>query len=234
MPRRARVVVPGVPVHIIQRGHDCQPVFFCDDDYWRYLHDLKLASGNSGCAVHAYVLMTNHVHIVATPNTETSLGDMMRSLGARYVRFINLRYKRRGTLWEGRFRSAIIQSDAYLLTCYRYVELNPVRAHMVTHPAAYPWSSYHHNALGKVNELVQAHDVYLRLGSECLARQARYRALFSEQIGDEQNTFILQSTLQDSVMGNDRFRRQIEKVAGRKLSVATHGGARRSSRPPSP
>ncbi len=85
MPRRARVVVPGVPVHIIQRGHDCQPVFFCDDDYWRYLNDLKLASGNSGCAVHAYVLMTNHVHIVATPNTETSLGDMMRSLGARLL-----------------------------------------------------------------------------------------------------------------------------------------------------
>ena len=233
MPRRARVVVPNMPVHVIQRGHDRDAIFFRDDDYWRYLNDLKLASSKTGCAVHAYVLMTNHVHLVVTPKDEQGLGELMRSVGSRYVRFINLCYKRRGTLWEGRYRSALIESERYLMTCYRYVELNPVRANMVRDPAGYPWSSYHHNALGKTNQLIKEHELYLRLGQAPEQRQAAYQALFSESIKSEQAAFILRSTLRDSVMGNELFRKQIEMMLGRKVAVNSHGGAR-GSRPPSP
>lgn len=233
MPRRARIVIPGMPVHVMQRGHDKQAIFFCEDDYWRYLNDLKLAASNTGCEVHAYVLMTNHVHLVVTPSEEASLGEMMRSLGARYVRFINLCYKRRGTLWEGRFRSSLIQTEQYLMVCYRYVELNPVRANMARSPAGYPWSSYHHNALGKINDLIQQHPLYLGLGLSPEERQANYRALFAQEISQEEQKRIVQSTMQDSVLGNDRFRKDIENMLGRKVLVETHGGDRRS-RPPSP
>ena len=233
MPRRARVVIPNMPVHVIQRGHDKNPIFFCDDDYWRYLNDLKLAASKAGCSVHAYVLMTNHVHLVVTPHAEHALGEMMRSLGARYVRFINICYKRRGTLWEGRYRSSLIQSERYLMICYRYVELNPVRANMVDNPAGYPWSSYHHNALGKINDLINEHALYLGLGLSPEARRRNYRALFKEHIGDEQTHLIYTSAMKDTILGNDRFREDIEKMLDRKVSVGDHGGARRS-RPPSP
>ncbi len=233
MPRRARVVVAGMPVHVMQRGHDRNAIFFQEDDYWRYLNDLRIASSKTGCAVHAYVLMTNHVHLVLTPEDEKGLGELMRAVGSRYVRFINLCYKRRGTLWEGRYRSALIQSERYLMTCYRYVELNPVRAKMVSDPAGYPWSSYHHNALGKTNQLIKEHELYLQLGEVPAQRQVVYKSLFDELISQEQAALIQRSTMQDSVLGNDKFRTQIEVMLGRSLAVNSHGGARRS-RPPSP
>lgn len=237
MPRRARVIVPGIPVHLIQRGHNRDPVFFSDDDYWKYLHDLRTAAEQHGCLVHAYVLMTNHVHIITTPLKANSLAYMMKSIGSRYVRYINGKYKRSGTLWESRFKSALINTEQYLLTCYRYVELNPVRARMVADPKQYPWSSFHHNALGKRNKLVTNHEIYQGLGKKPEDRQAAYLELFKHQIPNSDLSYICKATQQNSIMGNDRFRKRIEKMLGRKLMVDSHGGNRRGSakpKPPSP
>jgi putative transposase len=227
MPRRPRVVVPGQPLHIIQRGVNREPIFFASDDYWRYLHDLKLAMALNNCDVHAYVLMTNHVHIIATGHHAKSVAGMMQSLGRRYVRFINLVYERTGTLWEGRFKSGLIDSEDYLLACYRYVELNPLRAGMVDHPARYPWSSYHHNARGKYNDLVSPHDVYQSLAKTDTQRLSRYSALFEQDIDSATLEKIRIGTQRDSFIGNDSFKDKIEKRLGRKLMIERHGGNRR-------
>ena len=137
MPRRPRLILPGVPLHLIQRGNNRQLCFFADEDYQAYLGWLKEYAEKSGCAVHSYVLMTNHVHLLLTPETATSVGQLMKRLGQRYVQYVNRTYRRSGTLWEGRYRSCLTQEEDYLLACSRYIELNPVRANMVAHPADY-------------------------------------------------------------------------------------------------
>jgi len=140
MPRRARLAVAGIPWHIIQRGNNRSACFYSDQDYLRYLDTLKEQAVKYGCQIHAYVLMINHVHLLLTPEKEQSASLFMKHLGQRYVQYINRTYKRSGTLWEGRFRSCLTQSEDYVLACYRYIELNPVRANMVGHPRNYPWS----------------------------------------------------------------------------------------------
>lgn len=149
MPRLLRYALPDVPQHIIQRGNNRQPVFFHADDYRFYLVCLQEAAATQGSAVHAYVLMTNHVHVLLTPRWPTSIAKVMQSLGRRYVQYINTTYHRTGTLWEGRYRASLVDAEPYLLACYRYIELNPVRAGMVQHPEEYPWSSYRWHALGQ-------------------------------------------------------------------------------------
>jgi putative transposase len=138
MPRRPRIILPGVPLHVIQRGNNREACFYADDDCSAYLGWLEEYARHSGCAVHAYVLMTNHVHILLTPRTERSAGDLMKRLGQRYVQYVNRTYRRSGTLWEGRFRSCLTGEEGYVLGCCRYIELNPVRANMVAHPGEYP------------------------------------------------------------------------------------------------
>jgi putative transposase len=135
MPRRPRLDLPGIPQHVVQRGNDRQPCFFADVDRQRYLQDLKEIALREGCAVHAYVLMTNHVHLLMTPTGCGQVALIMQALGRRNVRYINDRYHRTGTLWEGRYKSSPVDRDTYLLHCYRYIELNPVRAHMCSDPA---------------------------------------------------------------------------------------------------
>src|SRR5262245_51438159 len=142
MPRVARAVLAGLPVHVVQRGINRQQCFFSEGDYSTYLRFLAEFALRFGCAVHAYCLMTNHVHLLVTPETPESCALMMKNLGQRYVQTVNRRLERSGTLWEGRFKSGIVQSDGYVLACYRYIELNPVRAGMVKDPAQYRWSSY--------------------------------------------------------------------------------------------
>lgn len=137
MPRRARLLLPNVPLHVIQRGNNRQACFFADDDYRRYLDWLEEYAGKCGCRVHAYVLMTNHVHLLLSADSAGGVGALMKALGQRYVQYINRTYRRSGTLWEGRFRSCLTQDETYLLACQRYIELNPVRAAMVAHPAEY-------------------------------------------------------------------------------------------------
>jgi len=146
MARKPRVFLQGVAQHVVQRGNNREPCFFAEADYQFYLECLAESATKYACQLHAYVLMTNHVHLLVTPENESSLSGMMQSLGRRYVRYVNHTYKRTGTLWEGRYKSSLVQSENYLLTCSRYIELNPVRANMVETPAEYRWSSYGHNA----------------------------------------------------------------------------------------
>ena len=148
MARLPRFVIPGQPQHVIVRGNNREPIFYADEDYRFYLEKLQEACQKHACDVHAYVLMTNHVHLLLTPQREDSLSKVIQMLGRYYVQYFNYTYKRTGTLWEGRYKATLIDSEVYALVCYRYIELNPVRAEMVGHPAAYPWSSYPYNALG--------------------------------------------------------------------------------------
>ena len=141
MPRRARLRFAGVPLHIIQRGNNRTACFFAEQDYRFYLHDLGELARRFECGVHAYALMTNHVHLLITPSATDSASLLMKHLGQRYVQYVNRVYRRSGTLWEGRFKSSLVQRQSYVLKCQRYIELNPVRAGMVPHPRDYPWSS---------------------------------------------------------------------------------------------
>lgn len=179
MPRCARVILPDVPVHVIQRGNNRQDCFYSTRDYRLFLRWLRDYAALSECRVHAYVLMTNHVHILLTPANADSVGLLMKRLGQQYVQYFNRAHARSGTLWEGRYRSSLVQEDAYLLACYRYIELNPVRAGIVRHPSQYQWSSYRHNGLGETSDLLLPHQNYLDLGRTESERRENYRSLFS-------------------------------------------------------
>jgi putative transposase len=179
MPRQARLVVPNVALHVVQRGHDRRNCFRHDSDYLVYLSNLRDLSANTGCELHAYCLMTNHVHLLLTPRSPEGCALLMRSLGQRYVQYFNRRYARRGTLWEGRFRSCLVDSAPYVIACHRYIELNPVRAGMVVSPSAYKWSSYAGNVGQVPNGLLTPHTEYLGLASDPTRRYAAYRDLFA-------------------------------------------------------
>ena len=162
MPRRPRLELAGVPLHIIQRGNNRSACFFADDDYRFYLEHLGQACIHQGIELHAYVLMTNHVHLLMTPEDQEGISRVMQSIGRRYVQYINKAYQRCGTLWESRHKASLVDAERYLLCCYRYIELNPVAANMVEHPGDYPWSSYCHNAFGHKNQIITQHDLYRR------------------------------------------------------------------------
>ncbi len=231
MARMPRYVIPGQPQHVIQRGNNRQPIFGSDDDYRYYLEKLKEASLKHECDIHAYVLMTNHVHLLVTPQQEKSIGRMMQTLGRYYVQYFNHCYQRTGTLWEGRYKATLIDTERYLLTCMRYIELNPVRATgMVDHPAEYPWSSYRHNALGVSDALITPHDEYLRLALFDEKRQSSYRALFKAHIPDMTLAAIREATNKAWVLGDERFKIKIEKLLDRSVESCGHGGDRRSDK----
>jgi len=230
MARLPRNVVAGQALHIIQRGNNRQAVFFSEADYRFYYECLSEAAERYGCAVHAYVFMTNHVHLLLTPRTEAVPSRLMQSVGRHFVRYINATCRRTGTLWEGRYKSAIIDSERYLMTCARYIELNPVRAGMVGHPAEYRWSSYRHNALQGGDALIRAHGLYLGLGDDDLERRRNYAALFAGHIDAAEIAAIRAMTQKDSVLGNDRFREQIAQVLQRRVAKHAHGGDRKSER----
>ncbi|MBI5462403.1 MAG: transposase [Gammaproteobacteria bacterium] len=230
MARLPRNVVPGFPVHVIQRGNNRQAVFFSGSDYRLYLDSLRLAAERAGCAVHAYVLMTNHVHLLVTPGAAASLSQLMQSVGRRYVRYVNGIYKRTGTLWEGRFKSAVVDSDRYLLTCMRYIEMNPVRAGMVGTPEAFRWSSYGRNALGRADGIITPHRLYEALGDSLSARNAAYRGLFHASAEIEDLATIRSGTETGAPIGNDRFRAEIAAMLSRRVERFSHGGDRRGKR----
>lgn len=170
----------GMTVHVIQRGNNKARIFDSARDSARYLEWLAEAAETYGLAIHAYVLMTNHVHLLATLLKKQSLARTMQSLGIRYTRYFNATRERTGTLWDGRFRSCVIDSDAYFLGCARYIEMNPVRAGLAPTAGVYRWSSYKANALGRADELLTPHDTYLRLGTDDEARRGAYRGLFAQ------------------------------------------------------
>jgi putative transposase len=223
MPRRARIIIAGVPVHLIQRGNNRQACFYCDEDYQCYLEWLQNYAHNSGCAVHAYVLMTNHVHILMTPIKETSAGELMKHLGQRYVQYINRTYKRTGTLWEGRFRSCIAQQENYLLLCQRYIELNPVRAGIVEHPGEYRWSSYQAHAQGEATDLLNHHSLYMGLGQTNEKRQAVYRELFRNELKPGIIDEIRQATNGNFALGSARFKKEMALALGRRVKPGKSG-----------
>ena len=223
MARLPRYFVAGQAQHIIQRGNNREPIFVCDSDYRFYLECLQAAAKQQGLTIHSYVLMTNHVHLLATPDTEQSISKTLQSLGRRYVQYFNYTYDRTGTLWEGRYKATLIDSDRYLLICMRYIELNPVRAGMVKHPLDYPWSSYAANARGEADELISQHGLYRRLGRSRQLRQSAYRQLFRAALGREELDAIRTSTNTGWVLGNDLFREKIEHLSGRRASPKPRG-----------
>ncbi|WP_374384680.1 transposase [Dongia sp.] len=185
MARLGRYFLKDVPLHVIQRGKNREPVFFDGEDYQLYLGWLGEAAAANGVRIHAYVLMTNHVHLLLSPSDADGLPRAMQSLGRRYVGHVNRTYRRSGTLWEGRYRAAPIEADAYLLACQRYIELNPVRARMTRQPSAYPWSSYRAHATGEENPLLTDHPIYLALGRQPAARHQAYRQLFRAALPED-------------------------------------------------
>ncbi len=227
MPRRARLSLAGIPWHIIQRGNNRSVCFFSDEDYRRYLDDLTELSRRFGCAVHAYVFMTNHVHLLLTPEKADSAALMMKHLGQRYVQYVNRTYRRSGTLWEGRFRSCLTQSESYVLACYRYIELNPVRAAMVNRPDDYRWSSYHANAKGKADRLIAPHAEYLRLAPDETDRREAYRTLFKAHFDAVKLDEIRKSTNGNFALGSERFKKEIEVALGRCARRGRPGRPRR-------
>jgi putative transposase len=210
-------MVAGVPVHVIQRGHNRAACFFDPTDYAFYLEQLAALAARAGCAVHAYCLMTNHVHLLLTPATAEGCGVLMKHLGQRYAQHVNRTYRRSGTLWEGRFRSCLTQSERYLLACYRYIELNPVRAGMVPDPGAYKWSSYRRNAAGEAGGPVTPHERYLALGGDAAARGEAYRALCRAGLDPTIVDEIRLATNGGFVLGNARFQGEIARVLGRRV-----------------
>ena len=226
MARLQRVSIPGIAEHIIQRGNNRQICFASDEDMETYLHWLHEYSLKYCVEIHSWVLMTNHVHLLCTPQIESGVSKLMQSLGRMYVRYFNHQYKRSGTLWEGRFKSFMVQNDRYLFELYRYIELNPVRAGMVDDPADYRWSSYRCNALGVKSELITAHQEYCALGKGHNERELAYQELFKVQVEEKMLGQIRDSVNKSLALGNERFTSQIEASTERRVTAAKRGRPR--------
>ncbi|KAB2320270.1 transposase [Betaproteobacteria bacterium SCN1] len=230
MARLPRYVIPGQPQHVIQRGNNRQAIFAAEADYRFFRDALVEAATRHGLAIHAYVWMTNHVHLLATPAHEDSIGKTFQSVGRRYVQYFNRVYQRSGTLWEGRYRATVVDSERYLLTLMRYIELNPVRAGMVAAPQDYPWSSYRGNASGKGGpdaDWLVPHDAYTRLGRDDAARRKAYRALFAAAIDPDDLAAIRNCTHKGWALGGKRFRQEIEALGQRRAASKGVGRPRR-------
>ena len=226
MARKPRFNLPGVPQHVVQRGNNRESCFFADADYRRYLGDLHDAALENQAAIHAYVLMTNHVHILVTPGHPYSITHMMQDLGRKYVRYINRSYQRTGTLWEGRYKASLVDSEAYLLSCMRYIEMNPVRAGMVGSPGEYRWSSYAKNALGSHDKLIEPHPVYKSLGAAVSGREDAYRELFRHHLDDSEVHEIRDALSQELVLVRDDFKDKIEQMSKRQTRPGKQGRPR--------
>ena len=223
MARLPRYNLPGQPQHVILRGNNRSIIFVSDEDYRYFKECLKDAADRHGCAIHAYVLMTNHVHLLVTPEREDGIGKVIQSVGRRYVQYFNYLQKRTGTLWEGRYKSTLIDSERYLLICSRYIELNPVRAQIVAHPRHYAWSSYRHHAEGKEDLLVTDHALYLALGKKPEVRQLAYRALFKAHIDERTLQDIRDATNKGWALGGERFLEEITAAANRRATPLPKG-----------
>lgn len=217
MPRRLRISVPDVAVHIIQRGNNRSACFFRDSDYLYYLLQLRTLAGEIGCSIHAYCLMTNHVHLLLTPHSPQACTTLMKHLSQRHAQYINRAYQRTGSLWDGRFRSCLTESPRYVLACYRYIELNPVRAGMVDAPGRYPWSSHATNAQGARSDLVVPHPEYSALGAQPSSRQSAYAQLFEDALEPSLIAQIRASTNGGYALGGDRFQAEIARAVGRRV-----------------
>ena len=228
MPRRPRLRLAGIPFHVIQRGNNRSACFLSEADYRRYLRDLLVQSRAHGVAVHAYVLMTNHAHLLMTPDKDDGIGLAMKFLGQRYVQYFNRKHHRSGTLWEGRFRSCLVDSEGYLLWCHQYIESNPVRAGMVGHAGDYPWSSYRFNAQGVPNALLTVHPSLEALGNTAEGRRTAYRAMFPRELDAGLLAQIRGATNGGFALGSERFKREVARTLGRVVTPRKKGPKARS------
>nr|WP_254722184.1 transposase [Gilvimarinus xylanilyticus] len=224
-----RPYLAGCPQHIIQRGNNREACFLADDDCASYLRYLEDAANGYEVAIHAFVLMTNHVHLLATPANKDGISRMMQALGRRYVQYFNHTYQRTGTLWEGRYKSTLVDSETYLFTVYRYIELNPVRANMVKHASQYIWSSYQYNGAGRTISLITPHPEYVALGDNHAERQSAYRDLFKGRMPQWELQSIRDATNRAWVLGSEQFKRNFESKTGRPAHPRQRDGDRKSS-----
>jgi putative transposase len=223
MARLPRLTIPGYPHHIIQRGNNRQAIFAASGDYEALLAMFEEYSEKSGVAIHAYVLMSNHFHLLATPQTAEGIPAMMQSVGRRYVRYFNQQQGRTGTLWEGRYKSTLIQAERYLLACMVYVDLNPVRAGMVRDPADYPWSSHNHYVGRRTDRLVTPHPLYWELGNTPFAREAAYAELVRTGISIEQQNALTDSALRGWALGQADYVADLQRRTERRVSKTKVG-----------
>jgi putative transposase len=227
MARPPRLELPGVPLHVVQRGNNRAACFFGDADRRFYLKCLGESAATRGCALHAYVLMSNHVHLLVTPAEAGAVGAMMQDIGRRYVRVINNIHGRTGSLWEGRFKASLIDSENYLLTCHRYIEENPVRGGMVPHPAAYPWSSHSHYSGNRANRLISAYPQYQALGASEEERRAMFQSLFAVPLERRVLEQIRAAINTDSAFGSECFMQEAEAQLGRSVRPPQRGRPRK-------
>jgi len=223
MARKPRFNLVGVPQHVIQRGNNREPCFYAVQDYRKYLECAEESTEKFDCLIHAYVLMTNHVHLLVTPQQDYGVSQMMQSIGRKYVRYINSVYKRTGTLWEGRYKASLVDSNHYLLTCMRYIELNPVRAAMTAVPGEYQWSSYQCNGYGKDGMCITPHPLYTELGRTDEERTCAYRELFSTHLDYEQLHDVREALNQELVLGGSYFKEKIEAMTDRRVTPGKPG-----------
>jgi putative transposase len=232
MARLPRLTAPGYPHHVIQRGNNRQGIFAATADYEMLLSLLEEHAGKEGVAIHAYVLMTNHFHLLATPETSEGLPQMMQSIGRRYVRYFNTRQQRTGTLWEGRYKSTVIQADRHLLACMAYIDLNPVRAGLVEEAGAYPWSSYAHFVGRRNDRLVTPHPLFWELGNTPFSREAAYAELVQSGVSKTQQQALTDSALRGWALGEKDFVADLQRRTARRLARTKVG--RPSLQPNSP
>ncbi len=233
MARLPRFTLPGQPQHVILRGNNRNDIFAAEEDYHFFKECLGKAAQENGCDIHAYALMTNHIHLLLTPQLENSISKMMQSVGRRYVQYFNYRQNRTGTLWEGRYKATLIDSERYLLTCMRYIEMNPVRASMVTRPGEYPWSSYLCHAEGETDTLISEHGLYISLGRNKEERQSAYRALFDAVMEESDVEAIRSATNKGWVLGDGAFKEKMALKTARRLNPLPKGRPRRLPENPS-
>jgi len=224
MPRQARLVLPDVALHVRQRGHNLDACFWDDTDRLVYLSLLQQLAKQTACSIHAYVLMTNHVHLLLTPRDADSCARLMRNVGQRYVQYVNRRYERCGTLWEGRYRSCLVDSPEYVLACHRYIELNPVRAGMVSSPSAYRWSSHNGNVGTMQNSLLTSHCEYAALSDDKDGRHAAYRGLFDHEDDPRFLKAIREATNNGFPLLGEKLKAQLV-ATGRRLEPRKPGPA---------
>nr|WP_315490436.1 transposase [uncultured Rhodoferax sp.] len=223
MARLSRLTLPGHPHHVIQRGNNRQAIFVSAADYQTMLDLLEENASKFNVAIHAYVLMGNHFHMLATPETANGLPQMMQAVGRRYVRYFNDGQKRTGTLWEGRYRSTLIQTEPYLLACMAYIDLNPVRADMVGQAKDYPWSSHAHYVGGRTDKLITPHALFWSLGNTPFAREAAYADLVQAGISVAQQQALTDSALRGWALGGPEFVENLQKKTTRRVSKGTAG-----------
>lgn len=223
MARLPRLVVPHQPHHIIQRGVDRQAVFRDAEDFGNFLRWLREAAKQFKVAIHAYVLMPNHLHLLATPSDDTGLARMMQWIGRHYVPYFNAKYQRAGTLWQGRYRATVIDSEQYFLVCSKYIELNPVRAGLVANAGDYPWSSFSHHIGAKPDPLITDHALYWALGNTPFDREAAYRELLESALAAEEVAALSEATLKGWPLGSEKFKNALAKQVQRRVAPAKRG-----------